>query len=119
RRPGTTVLVRGMVLFPSDRSRVGPGLAQAEHSQNAVNLGLVDQRALGELALPTARLLGQDVPGISLVAANLSRAGELEALRRGPIGLHLRHGVSLWTTRSRPRPRSLARASARQPSASV
>src|SRR5678815_3841923 len=36
--------------------RDSPGLTQAEHSQNAVNLGLVDQRALGKLALPTARL---------------------------------------------------------------
>src|SRR5258708_30538609 len=66
RRPGTTVLVRGMVLFPSDRSRVAlcatgvGGITQAEHPQDTMNLGLGDQRRLAEPALTTARLLGQD-----------------------------------------------------------
>src|SRR5438477_5678347 len=64
-----------------------------------------DVTGLGELALPLRRLLLKDVAREGVTAADLAFCGQLEALLRARMGLHLRHdGRCSMTKKPRSRP---------------
>src|SRR5262245_42618684 len=96
-------MVRGGQVRPRDRERSGARLpaagtgsfpARAEGFLVEEGLHRAPERAalldfLAQPALPAARLLGEDVARARLVAADLARRRQLEALRRSPVGLLL------------------------------
>ena len=62
--------------------------------QQVLDFGLVGRRndtRIAEVALLFRRLFGQDVTVISVLALDLSCAGEAKTLLRSGIGFHFRH----------------------------
>src|SRR5690606_24077055 len=81
---------------PPCRTSMGAGRSSAlrvvrQHDPHALVIGLVDQIALAQPALPLAVLLREDVAVVRLVALEAAGGRALEALRRTLVGLHLRH----------------------------
>src|SRR3954451_15945719 len=91
----TPDLTRGM-----DRSL---GLEEAVHARE---VGRAHDITLLEPILPLARLLGQDVAVVRVEALELPRAGTLEPLHGGALGLLLRHLCPLCRRKGAPPHRS-------------
>ena len=70
------------------------GLHVAEHAADKGLVSLRDQGALAQVPLTLGALLGEDVPGVRLVAADLATASQSKALCGTAMGLELRHGSS-------------------------
>src|SRR2546425_767206 len=66
-------------------------LEVGEQALDRLLVGLVDRRGLAEPALLLAGLTGQDVTEVAAPPLHLARGGHLEALRRAPARLDLRH----------------------------
>src|SRR6266446_4031063 len=66
-------------------------LEVGEQALDRLLVRLVDKRGLAEPALLLAGLTGQDVTEVAAPPLHLARGGHLEALRRAPARLDLRH----------------------------
>src|SRR6185503_14030415 len=62
-----------------------------QHRTHRRRVGRVDRAAPAHLALPFGGLLGEDVALVRAAALDAAGTADLEALRRAPFGLHLRH----------------------------
>src|SRR5690606_33298044 len=61
---------------------------------DALRVTALGERGVAQLALPLGGLLRQDVALERVTALDLLLARQLEALRRAPVRLHLRHAAS-------------------------
>src|SRR3982751_5660455 len=68
---------------------VSLGQDQALHALGVTSRG--DYARLTKSSFPLRRFLGQDVAFVRLVPAHLARSGDLKALRRALVSLHLWH----------------------------
>src|SRR5690606_23733914 len=74
--------------------------APAEHALDAIGVGGRDVELPREPALAARRLLLEDVVEVDPPPADLAGAGDLEALLRAAVGLHLGHLDRFLVSRS-------------------
>src|SRR3954471_8014462 len=67
-----------------------------QHAADRGHVGLVHAAPAPHLALPLGRLLGEDVALVGAGALDAAAGARPEALRRAPLGLHLRHTCSCF-----------------------